>query len=108
MNKIRLVLVYLTGFCLIVGSASSSHSRRSPPPKGHARFILIEGNKGVIALPRRELDRKHALYLIKQKCRRNGIIIKEAEEKVGIIEYNNAHKKTRMPKTEYRIHYECR
>jgi len=105
MNKIMLVLVYLTGICLIVGSASSSPPR---PPKGQARFILIEGNKGVIALPRRESDRKQALYMIKQKCRRNGIIVKEAEEKVGTIESNDARKKTRMDKTEYRIHYECR
>jgi hypothetical protein len=117
MKKITLALIYLTGICLIVGSASAPPPRH---PKGQARFILIEGNKGIIALPRRELDRKQALYLIRKKCPMGGTIVKEAEEVVGTIESEyDAQQKTsikqkgqkkviKQNKTEYRIYYECR
>ena len=115
MKKLAVVFVYFVGIGLILGSASAPI-----PPRGKARFVLIEGNQGIIALPRGEADRPKAMYMINQRCPNGSVIVKEAEEVVGqmVTEYEGEkstyHEKTgerkivKQNKMEYRIYFECR
>ena len=113
MNRNLLLTLCLTG--LLFGCASK------PPPSGRARLVMVEGNEGVVALPRGEKDRDSALYLIKKKCGNDDFeIYKEAEERVGEIETmaddqshtsNQSGKRQtvmRQDKTEYRLYYRCK
>nr|VFJ91784.1 MAG: hypothetical protein BECKLFY1418A_GA0070994_101818 [Candidatus Kentron sp. LFY] len=105
----------IAGSMGLVGCASAPYV-----PSGQARYVLVEKSGGVVALPRRESDRSHALYMIRSKCGTQYEIVREEEVEVGEIERvsnqasNGGNSSVgssvivREKKVEYRISYKCK
>ena len=89
-------------------------------PTGNARYVMVDNKGGVVALPRRERDRRQAVYLMRKKCHRGFDIVREAEVETGEVQRtenkasNDNNTATgnsviiREKKYEYHIYFECK
>lgn len=84
---------------------------------GAARFITVDGNGGVIAMPaNNESSREKAMKMMNEKCPGGFLIDREEEAQVGTVTSSNTTygrysvngTQTTRAETEWRITFHCK
>lgn len=84
---------------------------------GSARFITVDGNGGVIAMPaNNESSREKAMKMMNEKCPNGFLIDREEEAQVGTItssstsygQHGASGTQTTRAETEWRITFHCK
>ena len=84
---------------------------------GSARFITVDGNGGVIAMPaNNESSREKAMKMMTDKCPNGFLIDREEEAQIGTVTSTNTNygrysvngTQTTRAETEWRITFHCK
>ena len=84
---------------------------------GAARFVTVDGNGGVIAMPaNNESSREKAMKMMTDKCANGFLIDREEEAQVGTVTSTNTNygrysvngTQTTRAETEWRITFHCK